>query len=178
MNHFFNYNNPFLNNNGFGFNPNGGYNYPPFSPQNPHNMPPQPTQIATSTNTNKIYVSGIDEVKSRILPPDSDMIFIDNERDILYEKVVDSTGKFQIKMLDIVEHKDPEKSDKVADDKLSEYATKSDLEPFNALKTQYNDRLIEQENTIKALRDELKTMSEKVEAVTNIQAKMLENKGA
>ena len=178
MNHFFNYNNPFLNNNGFGFNPNGSYNYPPFSPQSPHNMASAPAQIATSTNTNKIYVSGIDEVKSRILPPDSDMIFIDNERDILYEKVVDSTGKFHIKTLDIIEHKDPEKSDKLADDKLGEYATKSDLEPFNALKTQYNDRFIEQESTIKELQEQLKVMSEKVEAVTNIQAKMIENKGA
>lgn len=177
MNHFFNYSNPFLNNNNFGYTPTNNYGYTPFSQPAQPSMTPPPTSVASSTNTNKIYVSGIDEVKTRILPPDSDMIFIDNEREILYEKTVDNTGKFQIKMFDIVEHKGPEKSDKAEWDKLPEYATKSDLEPFYALKTQYETQLAEQNGTIKALRSDIKKMSERVDALTNIQTKMIENKG-
>ena len=156
--------------NNYGYNPQNHFGYNQFAQQNMTTQP-QPT------TTNKIYVSGLDEVKTRLLPPNSDVIFYDNERDILYEKVVDSTGKFQLKTYDIIERKDPENSDNLGDKKIPEYATKSDLEPFNAVKTQYDKRLNEQDDTIKALRGELKKMSEKVEALTKIQVKMIEKGG-
>ena len=167
MANYSNYNSPFMMGNNYGYNPQNHFGYNQFAPQNMATQTPP-------TTTNKIYVSGLDEVKTRLLPPNSDVIFYDNERDILYEKVVDSTGKFQLKTYDIVEHKDRENSDKPHGDKILEYATKSDLEPFNAVKTQYERRMNEQDDTIKALRGELKSMSEKVEALTKIQAKMIE----
>lgn len=170
MANFAGYNSPFMMGNNYGYNPQNHFGYNQFAQQNMTTQP-QPT------TTNKIYVSGLDEVKTRLLPPNSDVIFYDNERDILYEKVVDSTGKFQLKTYDIIEHKDPENSDNSGSKKIPEYATKCDLEPFNAVKTQYDKRLSEQDDTIKALRWELKKMSEKVEALTKIQTKLIEKGG-
>lgn len=166
MANFAGYNSPFMMGNNYGYNPQNHFGYNQFAQQNMTTQP-QPT------TTNKIYVSGLDEVKTRLLPPNSDVIFYDNERDILYEKVVDSTGKFQLKTYDIIEHNDAENSNKSGVGKTPEYVTKSELEPFVAAKTQYEKQVMEQSNTIKSLRGELKSISEKVEMLTRNQQKLM-----
>ena len=91
----------------------------------------QPRQIQQSQmpmqNTNKIFVSGIDEVKMRMLSPNSDFIFLDNEKSILYQKTVDSSGHFEVKAFDIVEHKEsPERIES------SGYVSKKDFEDLKS----------------------------------------------
>ena len=77
-----------------------GYNYgQPYNYQMPSYTPTQ-----AQTNTNKIYVSGIDDAKKRPLPSNSDFILLDNDKPILYQKLVDGTGQFEIKVFDIVPH--------------------------------------------------------------------------
>lgn len=71
----------------------------------------QPTQQQSNTNavnTNKIYVTGIEDVKQRYLPPNSDVIFTHNDKPIQYEKIVDATGKMTIKTLSTAECDDNE----------------------------------------------------------------------
>ena len=87
----------------------GNYN-PPITPQYnytpqyaPYTQTPQP---ATSTSTNKIFVNGIEDVRNRRLAPDSDYMFLDNDRPLLYQKTVDNKGQFEVKVFDIVPHKE------------------------------------------------------------------------
>ena len=99
------YNNPYN-----GFNPQFNYGAPQYS------VPPQ------QSTTNKIYVSGVEDVKSKMIPAGSDFIFLDNDKPILYQKVVDSSGHFEIKTFDIVPHKE--------DAENISYARLSDLDPI------------------------------------------------
>lgn len=80
-------------------------------PANPYGFPPmQQTAMqppaAPQTNTNKLFVSGIDEVRNKPLPPNSEYIFLDNDRSILYQKTVDGKGQFEVKAFDIAPHRD------------------------------------------------------------------------
>ena len=59
-------------------------------------------------NTNKIYVTGIDDARARQLPPNSDFIFLDNDKPLLYRKTVDATGKMEIKAFKISEYTETE----------------------------------------------------------------------
>lgn len=90
---------------------------------------PQPTGV---TNTNKIYVSGIDDVKGKVLAPNSDILFIDNDKPLLYQKTVDSKGQFEIKVFDICPHIEQEMAKPEDAINLSNYVLKSDLEPLQA----------------------------------------------
>lgn len=54
-------------------------------------------------NTNKTYVSGIEDVRLYRLPPNSEYIFLDNDKSILYQKKVDSNGQFEVKAYEITE---------------------------------------------------------------------------
>ena len=92
------YNNNQFNNNGYsnGMRGNvgqpynyGAYNQPQFNPYQP-------------TNTNKIFVSGIDDVKSRYQPFNSDYFYLDNDKPIIYQKTVDYKGQFEVEEFDIV----------------------------------------------------------------------------
>lgn len=74
---------------------------------NNYNFFPQPYWQQTPTNTNKIFVSGIDEVRNKVLMPNSDYIFIQNDGNVLYEKIVDTKGQFEIKTVYLSE-KSPE----------------------------------------------------------------------
>lgn len=69
-----------------------------FSPQPYQPQTPQPT-----INTNKTYVSGIEDVRLYRLPPNSEYIFLDNDKSILYQKKVDSNGQFEVKAYEITE---------------------------------------------------------------------------
>lgn len=77
-----------------------------FAPQTP-NYAPQ-TQSAQQMNTNKIYVTGIEDAKTRQLPANSDYIFLDNDKPLLYRKTVDATGKMEIKAFKISEYTETE----------------------------------------------------------------------
>lgn len=89
---------------GYGFNATSmptatqpyGYPVSPYAQQQS-----QPKQV----ETNKIYVSGIDDVKMRMLPPNSEYIFLDNEKSLLYQKKVDANGQFEVKAYEISEYK-------------------------------------------------------------------------
>ena len=83
-----------------------------FAPQAP-NYAPQAQQAQTTpqqgqVNTNKIYVTGIDDARARQLPPNSDFIFLDNDKPLLYRKTVDATGKMEIKAFKISEYTETE----------------------------------------------------------------------
>ena len=94
-----------------GFMPSQG-NYTgqaPFAPQNGNYAPQtQPQQQPPQMNTNKIYVTGIDDARARQLPPNSDFIFLDNDKPLLYRKTVDATGKMEIKAFKISEYTETE----------------------------------------------------------------------
>lgn len=81
----------------------------PFAPQNGNYAPPaQSQQQPAQMNTNKIYVTGIDDARARQLPPNSDFIFLDNDKPLLYRKTVDATGKMEIKAFKISEYTETE----------------------------------------------------------------------
>ena len=94
-----------------GYNNNQG-NYTgqaPFAPQGANYAPQmQSQQQPAQMNTNKIYVTGIEDEKARQLPPNSDFIFLDNDKPLLYRKTVDATGKMEIKAFKISEYTEPE----------------------------------------------------------------------
>ena len=83
----------------FGNNYNMPYGMMPtgFPYNNNLSAPPPQTPNASMTNTNKIYVNGEDDARNRWLPPNSDYIFLDNDKAIIYQKIVDSKGQFEIK---------------------------------------------------------------------------------
>ena len=94
-----------------GFMPSQG-NYTgqaPFAPQNGNYTPTAQTQQQPpQMNTNKIYVTSIDDARARQLPPNSDFIFLDNDKPLLYRKTVDATGKMEIKAFKISEYTETE----------------------------------------------------------------------
>lgn len=108
------------------------YGYPmmPYMNQPMPNSQPQ-QQPSSPINTNKIYVSGIEDVRTRLIAPNSEMIFIDNEKDIIYEKKVDNKGQFEVKAFDIVPHQQTEQKTVNGID-MSSYVKVDDLQ---ALKT-------------------------------------------
>lgn len=122
------------NNFGFQFpqnlNPTSYYN--PAANSYPNYQPQQQPKI----NTNKIFVSGIEDVKMRVLDPNSDFIFFDNEKSMIYRKVVDGTGHFEVKAFDVIEHKEAEKQPNAAQPlNPQEFVRK---EEFEALQNQIN----------------------------------------
>ena len=94
--------------------PQGNYTgQAPFAPQNGNYTPTaqpqqQQPQQPPQMNTNKIYVTGIDDARARQLPPNSDFIFLDNDKPLLYRKTVDATGKMEIKAFKISEYTETE----------------------------------------------------------------------
>lgn len=132
------------------YNPYQPYNYggtyiPNYNFQNPYqqfnqNLTQQQTQPQnqqpSATNTNKIFVSSIDDVKSKPLSANSDFIFLDNDKPILYQKTVDSKGQFEVKAFEIHEIKPQEKQKEDNSINLSNYVT---LTEFEALKGQIDE---------------------------------------
>lgn len=87
----------------------------------PVTNPINQSQLQSQPQSNIIYVNGIDDVKNRQLPNNSNFVFMDNDNPIIYRKTVDGQGKMSVEAFDIVPHKD------VAVPK-PEYALKSDIE--------------------------------------------------
>lgn len=92
-----------------------GYNTMPTATQ-PYGYPMSPyTNLGGNTSaatpapqpyTNLIYVSGVDDVKTRMVPNGSTMIFADNDKPLLYKKTVDSKGQYTLETFDITPHKE------------------------------------------------------------------------
>lgn len=118
-----------------GYNNNQG-NYTgqaPFAPQGANYAPQmQSQQQPAQMNTNKIYVTGIDDAKARQLPPNSDFIFLDNDKPLLYRKTVDATGKMEIKAFKISEYTETEVAPAPAVD-MSQYVS---VEEFKTVQTE------------------------------------------
>lgn len=139
--------NSYMNPYAYGYQNPSAYN----SMYSQYQQPQQQTQQAqqpqvqpqpqSATNTNKIYVSGIDDVKGRFLTPNSDVLFIDNDKPLLYQKVVDSKGQFEIKVFDITPHIDSQEEKKDDSINLSNYVLKADLEPLQAEIKALNDKI-------------------------------------
>lgn len=102
------------------------YGYPMQS-QNPYQQQ-QTNPQQQQTFTNKIFVSGIEEVRNRQLPPNSEYIFLDNEKSIIYQKTVDAKGQFEVKSFDIVPHVESEENQKC------DFVSRDE---FNALKDEF-----------------------------------------
>lgn len=116
----------------FGFNP---YIQPNTSMQQSQ-MQQQPQQPTMATNTNKIFVSSIEDVKNRQLPFNSDFIFLDNDKPYLYQKTVDGKGQFEVKAFEIHEIKAQDSQKQPDTINLSNYVT---LTEFKALKGQIDE---------------------------------------
>ena len=122
----------------------GGIYIPNYNFQNPYQQfnpsltqqNQQQTQQSSATNTNKIFVSGIDDVKSKPLSANSDFIFLDNDKPILYQKTVDSKGQFEVKAFEINEIKAQDRQKQPDTINLSNYVT---LTEFEALKGQIDE---------------------------------------
>ena len=97
-----------------------GYNSPIYQQQNNAQAIQQPT-----VNTNKIYATGIDDVRARQLPVNSDYIFLDNDKPIIYRKTTDATGKMDVQVFKIVPYEE-EKTEPVFD--TSDFVSKKDFE--------------------------------------------------
>ena len=92
-------------------------------------------QPQNPVNTNKVYVSGLEDAKNRYLAPNSDYIFLDNDKPLLYRKVVDATGKMEVQTFQIVqvEEKPVETSQNVD---LSKFVS---MDAFNSLKKEFEE---------------------------------------
>ena len=93
----------------YGFNSMPTATQPYGYPMNPYNtVGTAPTQ-PTPAPTNIIYVSGLDDVKTRPVPAGGTMIFADNDKPLLYKKSVDAKGQYEVETFDIMPHKDEPK---------------------------------------------------------------------
>ena len=73
------------------------------------------------------------------------MLFVDNDKPLLYQKIVDGKGQFEIKTFDICPHNASEDEKQAGLIDLSNYVNKSE---FEALKGEINDiknKIINQE---------------------------------
>lgn len=92
-----------------GNNNYGGYPsyYPAYT--SPVYQQPSPQAVQQpAVNTNKIYATSIDDVRSRQLPANSDFIFLDNDKPLIYRKTTDATGKMDIQVFKITPYEEKE----------------------------------------------------------------------
>ena len=157
------------------YNPYQPYNYggtyiPNYNFQSPYQqfnpnltqqqMQSQTQQPSSATNTNKIFVSSIEDVKSKPLSANSDFIFLDNDKPLLYQKTVDSKGQFEVKAFEIHEIKPQEKQKEDNSINLSNYVT---LTEFETLKGQIND--LKNKITKLTVQNELNSLSSELKHV-------------
>ena len=82
-----------------------------------------PLQPQNQPQTNIVFVNGLEDVKSRLQACRSQMLYSDNDKNLVYLKSVDETGHFTVKVFDLVEHKE-EKTPEVS------YITRAEFEEF------------------------------------------------
>lgn len=112
------------------------YGYQPYQTaayQSPYYTPTQgtPTAPQPTMNTNKLYANGIEDVRFRQLPTNSDYIFLDNDKPLLYRKTTDATGKTDIQVFTIAPYQDTKPAEPVQVD-FSQYVLRSDFELLRA----------------------------------------------
>lgn len=133
------YNNPYPMNSAPTATQPYGYPMPPYVGNQYQTQQPQQPAVV---NTNKIFVGGIEDVKNKQLPFNSDMLFVDNDKPFLYQKIVDSKGQFEIKTFDITPHDSQKDEKQNCTVDLSNYVEKSKFEALEgeirALKDKIN----------------------------------------
>ena len=125
------------NGNNYGAYPSyqGGSYYPAYtSPVYQQNNPQPLVQPQQPVNTNKIYVSGIEDVRCRQLPAGSDYIFLDNDKPLIYRKTTDATGKMDVQVFKITPYQEEEKVRPEID--LSKFVP---IERFETLEKQFQE---------------------------------------
>ena len=112
-------------------------------PINNYSMPTQAQNAPTQnqTNTNKIFVNGIDDVRNRMLPTGSDFIFLDNDKPILYQKVVDGKGQFEVKAFTITPYNPQAQETTEQKIDLSQYAKIDELKSLQNEIKEIKERL-------------------------------------
>lgn len=115
------------------------YGYPmlPYTGSPQQAQPIQQPQM----NTNKIFVSGIEEVKMKMLPPNSEFVYLDNEKSILYQKTVDSTGHFEVRAFDIIEHKEQKPVENAQTIDTQDLVSRKDFDNLKAEFTALRDKI-------------------------------------
>lgn len=93
----------------------------PYNVQVQQQQPVYAQNNAPKLNTNIVCVYGADGAKNYPLPNNSDIVLFDNDKDIIYRVSVDGTGKRDVLMLDLSEHKEEAPID------FSSFATKEDI---------------------------------------------------
>lgn len=101
---------------------NGGYSSPMYQPQSGMQQP-----SVQNMNTNKLYTTGIEDVRARQLPPNSDFIFLDNDKPIIYRKTTDATGKMDIQVFEIKPFQ-PEQNKPEPSIDTSQFALKTEID--------------------------------------------------
>ena len=110
----------------------GGY-YPGYT--SPAYQQPAPQTVQqTMVNTNKIYATSIEDVRSRQLPANSDFIFLDNDKPIIYRKTTDATGKMDIQVFKITPYQEEERAQPVID--TSNFVS---IDAFRKLEEQFEE---------------------------------------
>lgn len=62
----------------------------------------QQNQLFQNQNTNMIFVSGIEDVKQRTQMPSTTMMYVDNDKPLVYKKTIDNKGHYTIEEFDII----------------------------------------------------------------------------
>ena len=131
----YNYTNPYLSGNPYGsmyqpYQPNMASAIPTPAPQ-PQPAPTQVQQTPQQVNTNKIYVNGVNDVKARIQPASSLMIYFDNDNpDVMYQKSVDGTGHYEVQTFKVAEFKPEQETTQASAIDTTDFVKKDDLKPF------------------------------------------------
>lgn len=92
-----------------------------------YNQPPQ-VQPQLPQNTNIIFVSGLDDAKSRWQAPNTEMFYADNDKPLLYKKKVNANGQFDIKVFEIKEQQQTEETKQEKTMDLSGFVKTTDLD--------------------------------------------------
>lgn len=123
------------------WNQNSPYSGYPYQQSYGYSVPSyqQPTQTSPQVNTNKMYANGIEDVRCRQLPANSDYLFLDNDKPLIYRKTTDATGKMDIQVFKIAPYQEEEKT-------LVEYALASDLVDLKQQVEQLRDLLKSEEH--------------------------------
>ena len=119
------------------------YPYDNYSGMSPINPQPQyqPQYPRQNQNTNKIYVSSVDDVKRMNLSAGSDYIFLDNDKPFLYQKIVSPNGQFEVKTFTITPYEQKETTNEQNPIDLSGYVKTSELEQIRAELNELKNKL-------------------------------------
>ena len=115
-------------------NSNNCGGYPSYQGGNYYPGYTAPVYQQPSVNTNKIYATGIDDVRSRQLPANSDFIFLDNDKPLIYRKTTDATGKMDVQIFKITPYQEEEKAQPVID--ASNFVS---IDAFRKLEEQFEE---------------------------------------